>query len=76
MPNRFREASLGLTWASEGGEGGAKTPWILKLLAKKVVFPISRGKNQISPLLVPRKKFWENPLLAPPGKNPSDALEG
>jgi len=42
------------------GRGGRGRPWpprILKLLAKKVVFSISRGKNQISP------------LLAPPGKN-------
>jgi len=39
------------------GEREALAPWILKLLAKKVVFSISRGKKQISP------------LLAPPGKN-------
>ena len=40
------------------GRGGALgPPWILKLPAKKVVFSISRVKNQISP------------LLAPPGKN-------
>jgi len=33
---------------------------------KKVVFSISRGKKQISPLLPPLwKKFWENLLLAP-----------
>jgi len=68
MPNRFREASLGLTWASEGGEGGAKTPWILKLLAKKVVFPISRGKNQISPLLVPPEKILGKSPTGPPWK--------
>ena len=44
------------------GRGGRApwTPWILKLLATNVVFLISRGKNQISPVLVP------------PGKNPSD----
>jgi len=55
------------------GREGARPPWILKLLAKKVVFPISRGKKQISPLLRPPwKKFWENPQLSPPGKNPSD----
>jgi len=40
-----------------------------------VVFSISMAKKQISPLLAhPWKKFWQNPLLAPPpGKNPSDA---
>jgi len=42
---------------SEGGAGEALPPWILKLLAKKVIFSISMGKKQISP------------LLAPPGKN-------
>ena len=56
------------------GSREALTPWILKLLAKKVLFSISRGKNQISPFLaLPWKKVWEYPLLAPPGKNPSDA---
>jgi len=44
-----------------GGRGTLPSPWILKLLAKNVSFSISRAKKQISP------------LLAPPGKNPSDA---
>jgi len=48
------------------GAGGPTPPWILKLSAKKVVFSISRGKKQISPLLAPLEKFWENPLLPPP----------
>jgi len=40
------------------GQGGVGPPWVLKLLVKKVVFSISTGKNQISPLLVPPwKKF-------------------
>jgi len=44
------------------------------MISKKRLFSISRGKKQISPLLAPPwKKFWEIPLLAPPGKNPSDA---
>jgi len=52
-----------------GGQGRGKPPWILKILAKKVVFPISRGEKQISPLLAPSwNKFWENPLLPFPGK--------
>jgi len=47
------------------GGRGAIPPWILKLLAKMVVFSILRGKKQISPLFPPWKKIWENPLLAP-----------
>jgi len=58
------------------GQGGLSALWILKLLAKKVVFSISMGKNQTSPLLPPPwYKFWENSLLSLPGKNPSDAHE-
>jgi len=46
--------------------------------AKMGVFLVSRRKNEISPLLAPPWKhlygyFWKNPLLAPTGKNPSDA---
>jgi len=33
------------------GVGEPSPPWILQLLAKKVVFSISWGKKQISPLL-------------------------
>jgi len=50
------------SWTSKGGAGRTNPPWILKLLAKKVVFSISRDKKQISPLLAP-----------PFGKNRSDA---
>jgi len=55
--------------------GGFWPPWILKLLAKKVVFSISRGKNQISPLFAPPdKNFGKFPYCPPPpGRNPSDA---
>jgi len=35
----------------KGGSGGQGHPWILKISAKKVVFLISSGKKQISPLL-------------------------
>jgi len=38
-----------LTWASEGGQG-ALAPLFLKVSAKKVVFLVSCGKKQISPL--------------------------
>jgi len=50
-----------------GGAEGAKAPlWILKLLAKKVVFSISRGKKQISPLLAPPgKAFVKIPYWSP-----------
>jgi len=49
----------------------------LKLLAKKVVFSISSGKKQISPLLaIPGKNFGKIPYCPPPGKNPSDAHVG
>jgi len=52
----------------------------IKFLAKKVVFSVSRGKNQISRLLGHLEKFfgypWKNPPLPPPGKNPSDAHVG
>ena len=57
-----------------GGRGEALPSWFLKLLAKKVVFSISKGKNQISPRLAPPgKNFGKIPYWSPPGKNPSDA---
>jgi len=41
---------------------GERLPRILKISAKKVVFSISRGKNQISPLLaLPWKNFGKIP---------------
>jgi len=52
---------------------GARGPRILKILAKKIVFLVSSGKNQILPRLAPLRKIFENPLVPPPGKNPSDA---
>jgi len=55
------------------GAGGLYLPWILKFLAKKVVFFVFSGKNQISPLLAPLEKFRKNPVVAATGKNPSDA---
>jgi len=60
----------------KGGQGWAlESPCTLKISAKNVVSLISRGKNQNSPLLTPPwKNFWKNTLVAPPGKNPSDAL--
>jgi len=54
------------TWVSEGGAGGATSLWILKILAKKVVFLVLSGKK-ISPLLTPAGKIFE--------KSPSDPLK-
>ena len=43
------------------------TPGFWKLQHKKVVFAVSSGKKQISPLFPPlAEKFWKNPLLPPP----------
>ena len=52
--------------SSEGGQG-APLPWILKISAKNVVFLLSSGKKQISPLLPSLEKFWKN-LQVPPWK--------
>jgi len=43
------------------------------LQQRKVVFLVSSGKKQIS-LLLPPQKILKNLLVAPPWKNPSDAL--
>ena len=60
-------------WASERGGQGLPS-WILKLLAKKVVFLISRGKKQIYRFCPhPRKNVGKISYWFPPGKNPSDA---
>jgi len=62
------------TWASEGGQGKPRPPRILKFSAKKVVFLVLSGKNQISPLLCPPGKILEKSHCGlTPGKNPSDA---
>jgi len=49
-------------WVSEGGRN-------LKISAKKGVFLVSSGKQQISPLLLPPKeKRLEKSISGPPGK--------
>jgi len=53
-----------LTWASEERQGGL-SPWILKIIPKKVAFLASSGKKQISLLLAPLRKILGN-LLVPP----------
>jgi len=60
------------SWASEG-QGMPCPPWILKLSVKNVIFWISRGKKQISPLLPPPEKFLGKSPTGPPRKNPFDA---
>ena len=49
----------------KGGRGALAPPWILKFSAKKVVFLVLRGKNQISPSLAPPGKILENSPSAP-----------
>ena len=64
---------MGVGW---GGQGVPFPPWILKLIAKNIIFSISRGKKQISPLLAPPwKNLWENPLLAPLEKVPPTPVD-
>jgi len=53
----------------KGDSGGQAPPWILNILAKKVVFLVSSGKKQILLLLDPLDKFWKNPLVASLGKS-------
>ena len=64
-------------------KGGAADSQILhfpiKFLAKRIVFLVSRGKNEIPRLLGHWKFFWlslEKSTIAPPGKNPTDAHVG
>jgi len=57
-----------------GAGRGLGPPLILKLLAKKVVFSISRGKNKLHHYWPPPgKNLGKIPYCPPPGKNPSDA---
>jgi len=58
------------TWASEG-ETGANT--LFENFSKKVVFLVSSGKTEFNQVWTHLEKFWKNPLVAHPGKNPSDA---
>jgi len=51
------------------GMGGLAHPWILKIIAKNVVFLVSSGKSQISPFLAPPRKTLDKFPSAPLGKN-------
>ena len=70
LNGKSHTAKLMLTLETMGvGRGGSRrglAPWILKLLAKKVVFSISRGKNQISPRLTPLEKILGKSPTGPP----------
>jgi len=52
----------------KGGLGGAVPRLDFECLAKKVVFLVSSGKNQISPFLATPGKIWEKSPSGPPGK--------
>jgi len=64
--------ALGLslhTWASEGG------PWPpvdFEIISKKGYFFKFEGLKLNFTIFGSPWKKWENPLLPPPGKNPSD----
>jgi len=56
---------------THGRRKGEPCPsWILKLLAKRLFFQFRGVKTTFPP---PWQKYWENPPVAPPGRNPSDA---
>jgi len=57
------------------GRKGAKAPWILKYLAKKVVFWVLSGKNKSHHFWLPPGKILEKYPCGPSlnGKNPSEA---
>jgi len=49
------------------GAGGAWPPWILKISAKKGCFlNFEWEKKNFTTFVLPLKKFWKNPLVAPP----------
>ena len=52
----------------KGGKGASAPPWILKFSARKVVFLVFSGKNQISLLLAPPGKISEKSPSVPPWK--------
>jgi len=79
MHKREKEIRVDNSWVTSvamgvgrGGQGG-KPPWIFKISAKEVVFQFRGVKNKFHHFWPPLEKFWKNSLVAPPGKNPSDA---
>jgi len=55
------------------GRGGARTTLDFENFNKKVVFVVSSGKKQNSPLLSSPTNILEKSARVQPGKNPSDA---
>jgi len=43
------------------GQGGLGTPWIFKISEKNLIFLVSRGKKQISPLSNSYNNFGKFP---------------
>jgi len=61
--SRFVALRIGYCYVCMGV--GRGRPWILKFSAKKVVFLVLSGKNQISPLLALLEKLRKNHLVGP-----------
>jgi len=66
-PNIRRHISFSSVPMGVGrGQGGPRSPWILKILAKNGCFVVSNGKKTnfttFGPLL---EKFWKKPLVPP-----------
>jgi len=58
----FMALRIGYCYVYMGVERGQSPPWILKFSTKTVVFLVSSGKNQTSPLLAPTwKKSFRRP---------------
>ena len=56
------------------GRGGLGPPWILKISANRGCFlGFDWEKTNFATFGHLIEKFWKNPLMAPPGKNSSDA---
>ena len=61
-------------WASEGGGRGGLSPMDFEIFSKKSLFSyFCGGKNKFHHFWPPIEKFWKNPLVVLPAKNPSDA---
>jgi len=71
----FRSTIHPLTWVHGRRKGGLDL-LAFENLAKKVVFLVSSGKKQISPLLALLEKFWKNSLVAPLEKIPPTPMFG
>ena len=70
--------SVGFFSGGEHGrrKRGARLPWIFKCLAKKGCFLSFEWEKSNFTTFGPLDKFRKSPLVAPPGKNSSDAHGG